>query len=1028
NYSLKSTAGSKSDLDSVIYKSTAGVLIHDLRNDWIDNLYLLIGKAYFLRNDLDSAYLTFQFVNYTFSPKEKDGYDKVIGSNQEEGNAFSISTKENRNLINKMLSRPPSRNESLIWQVKTYLAKNELPEAGGLIETLRHDPQFPSRLSNDLEELQALFFYNQENYDSAAVHLEQALGNAENNQERARWEYLIAQLYERAGHADLAREFYNRSIRHTLDPLMEVYGRLNSIRQNRNGTKKDVDEAVEALVKMARKDKYTLYRDIIFYTAAVIELERNEPEAAKALLLRSVAYASLQNPEQRTISYLKLGDIHYDQKFFSPAKRFYDSVDIQNMSPDAAKMFTARKTALDQIFLQSAIIERQDSLGKIAAMPEKEREVFVKQLVKKLRKQQGIRDDEDGKGVIANQLNSIVAPDLFGSSKTSAEWYFANPAAKAKGFSDFKAKWGSRPNADNWRRQSAIVQPSALARNQMMGNDLLRSVDVSSSQEITFESLIEKLPLTPEKQKVAKDSVENAWFNMAKMLMNGLEEYPSAINGFEKLLEIFPSTTSREEALFDLSYCYGKIGKTADANRVKQLLASAYPNGKFAKLLTITNLSMSPDSIMKAKATRKYESVYDLFIEGKFTEAIAAKKIADSTYGENFWTPQLLYIQSIYYIKERDDSTAKDILNKILQRFPSSPMYFKSANLLSVLGRRKEIEDYLTKLEIRRPEVDAPLVRAAQVPVARKSETTGAKINAVQTAQPGIQPKRQDSVKVSPPIAVITPAPKSDSILKAIKPAAQKPDTIAKSVKLPKKIDTPLVAIAPKPDTVAKVTNFAKKIDTSLVAIAPKPERVARAITPEKKIDTSLASVLLKPDTIAKKSVPAVKIDSPFVSLLPKPETASKLPVAIVPPQSKDSAKIVKAPEISFSGFTSKPDMPHNVVLVFDRVDPVYVTEARNAFNRFNREKYLSKNIEAISVSLSDDVKFLVLKNFENANAALLYIENTSKFTKTDIIPWLTPTKYSFVLMTDENLEKLKASKDLGNYRKFLTLAFPGKF
>src|ERR1700744_5358329 len=81
NYSLDNTLSQKRELDSVIYKCTAGILIHDTRNDWIDNLYLLIGKSYYLRKDFDSAYITFQFLNYAFSPKEEDGYDKPIGSN-----------------------------------------------------------------------------------------------------------------------------------------------------------------------------------------------------------------------------------------------------------------------------------------------------------------------------------------------------------------------------------------------------------------------------------------------------------------------------------------------------------------------------------------------------------------------------------------------------------------------------------------------------------------------------------------------------------------------------------------------------------------------------------------------------------------------------------------------------------------------------------------------------------------------------------------------------------------------------------
>ena len=81
NYSFEETSRYKNDLDSVIYKSTAGILLHDLRSNWVDNFYLLMGKAYFLKKDFDSAYRTFQYLNYAFSPKEKDGYDKVIGSN-----------------------------------------------------------------------------------------------------------------------------------------------------------------------------------------------------------------------------------------------------------------------------------------------------------------------------------------------------------------------------------------------------------------------------------------------------------------------------------------------------------------------------------------------------------------------------------------------------------------------------------------------------------------------------------------------------------------------------------------------------------------------------------------------------------------------------------------------------------------------------------------------------------------------------------------------------------------------------------
>ena len=44
DYSLDLTA-TDPDIDSVIYKCNAGILLHDLRNDWVDDLYFLMGNV-----------------------------------------------------------------------------------------------------------------------------------------------------------------------------------------------------------------------------------------------------------------------------------------------------------------------------------------------------------------------------------------------------------------------------------------------------------------------------------------------------------------------------------------------------------------------------------------------------------------------------------------------------------------------------------------------------------------------------------------------------------------------------------------------------------------------------------------------------------------------------------------------------------------------------------------------------------------------------------------------------------------------
>ena len=1019
NFNLTETAQYKSDLDSVIYKSTAGILIHDLRNDWIDNLYLLIGKAYYLRNTLDSAYMTFQYVNYAFSPKEKGGYDKVIGSNENEGgNVFSISTNEKKNIVKEVLSRPPSRNESLVWQIKTYLAMDALTEASSLIETLKNDPLFPDRLQSSLEEVQSFYYYKQFAWDSAATHLEKALDNALNKQEVTRWYYLIAQLYERAGRKDLAQKYYNLTIRHTLDPVMEVYARLNSIRQDRNSDPKNIQNAINELIRMGRRDRYLFYRDIIYYTAATIELDQNNPEMAKSLLKRSIQTSS-SNPVQKSKSFLALGDIYFNEKKYTPAKGAYDSVNLQYMLPDSAKVLTSRKAALDKIVVQTAILDRQDSLQRIAALPEKERDAFIRSLVKRMRKEQGMTDaDQSSRNNPFDTQGNGAPADLFNSG-TKSSWPFADASQKGKGIGDFKARWGNRPNVDNWRRQTAVVQAFDRPPVPGMPSDNMAGVDNKMQQtgELTYESLLGNLPLTPEKQRASADSTENALFLAGRAYMSGLEDYYSAIDALEKVIRDFPASAFQEEALFNLYYCYSKVGKPGNQLEIRKLLAAKFPNGKFSGLLASGNRP-SPDSVQRLKATKQYENVYNLFIEGDFDQAVARKKQADSLYGQSYWTPQLLYIEGVYYIRQRMDSTARVVLTKILQLYPTSSMAPKTSNLLSVLSRRQEIEDYLTKLQITRPADDAVAVVDDYIPPVKK--------------QP--EPPKKDSVTTPPaeePLkdaksAVVKNNGKNVKTPVTITPGALRTDSL-RVVRNQALIDSLLredsLALAKASEPTRNANAAAVRTDSVRGSRAPVNIKAGQPVASaplkvtknQALIDSIRRADSLTVARLQEASQNALRKDSPLVAT---PVEKPRLGAA-------DSLKLVQARTKTNGTYSDDPEEPHFAVLVLNKVDPVYVNEARNAFNRYHRERFYGQNIETSPVTLSDDIKLLVIKSFGDAAAAQGYVEKTRKIAQTDIVPWLTPQKYSFLMITAGNLEALQRTKDLTGYKAFLKSAYP---
>ena len=143
---------------------------------------------------------------------------------EEGGNAFTVSTDEKTNIVKKTFSEPPSRNESFIWLIRTYFQQEKLTKGAVLIEVLKHDPNFPDRLQPSLHEMQALWFYKIKQWDSAAIYLSQALNNTTDQGEQARWEFLIAQLYERTKKPMDSKTWYEKSASHTIDPALEVYG------------------------------------------------------------------------------------------------------------------------------------------------------------------------------------------------------------------------------------------------------------------------------------------------------------------------------------------------------------------------------------------------------------------------------------------------------------------------------------------------------------------------------------------------------------------------------------------------------------------------------------------------------------------------------------------------------------------------------------------------------------------------------------------------------------------------------------
>ncbi len=871
NYSLEETA--KGQIDTVLYKCTAGILLHDLRNDWVDRLYLLMGKAYLHRQDFDSAAMVLQYINYAFAPKD-EGYDIPIGSNASNSNGiFTISSSEKRNFWKKISSKLPSRNESFLWQVRNYIEQNKLTEAGALLEIIRSDKLFPARLKTDWYEMEAYLQYTKQSNDSAAHYIILALDNAGTKSETARWEYLAAQLLELSGKHSASVKMYEKAIQHSTDPFMEVYARLHIVSLS-SGKKSDaLQENLNQLLLMAKRDKYQGYRDVIYYSAAELELKRNNYTAAEKWLLKSIQ-TNENNEDRKQQSFLLLADVSYSAKNYIHAAAYYDSIQAGILKEADQQTVDYRKTPLDSIALNIKAISNEDSLQKIAAMPVTDRSIFLKTLLRKIRKEQGLKETEPDISFGGNPVTAI--PDnLFKPAGT--DFYFGSSSLKAKGLSEFKTKWGSRPNIDNWRRQSAIDRSFSTTQDQP-SQALADVAKPVAAREINLAALTEDLPLSAEALIASNTIVYKALMSNGYTFQYYLQDYPAAIECYESILRRFPETPATEELLFQLNSCYNKTGEFRKADALVKELSVQFPNGNLTKKLTAL-----PVKNKISPAEQAYTAVYNAFLEGRFEQAITKKNQADEQFGKNYWTPQLLYIESVYYIKKKQDSIAINRLQNMVSLFPKTDMAEKASTMIDVLKRRNEIEAYLSNLDIERP---------------------------VELIQRNVDLNNTNTTKIE----------------------------------------------LPKIDTVAKST----------------PEKISAPVT--------------------------------------LPEMVK--PIAVIT-------------ELTYAFAATDTQY---VVLVLKKVDPIFIGEARNAFNRYNQTNYYQQRFSVSASPINDSVQYLLIGPFSNAADAVTYIDKTKPVTSSRIIPWLTADKYSYSLISPANLGLLRKKKDPAAYADFLHKLFPDKF
>ncbi len=716
DYDLSITA--KESIDSIIFRCNANIVLHDLRSNYVDDAYLTLAKAYLFHKNFDTAASILQFINYSFFDKE-DGADLPIGSNLNQPGKFSIASPEN----NRVWENKNIRNESMIWQARTYFEAGEMNEGLSLLQLLKTDAVFPKRLHPFLNEQLAYGYYLSGMNDSAANYLIKALDNAQDPLTKARWSFLIAQLYEKEQKIDLAYNWFRKAGSIASNPIIAVYASIYIASIDANRGKKSWESLAYDLERMIKKDKYAAFADIIYYEMAQLAVRNQAISKANQWLIASIQ-KNEKNTKLKQKTLVQLGAINYKIDQFSVAKIAYENLnDLLKTFPNYDQI-TLRKKWIDKIANLNELISNEDSLQMIYNAPKIAQERMAMQWQKrtallKAQEKDLFKDPKKQKAGSVNYNNQNNIPGYtFGNAfvntkpnkEVKSDFYFDNPQNVSMGITNYIKKWGDRPNVDNWRRKTTIQLARASQVNANIDSTqasmqlntaqvVNKSIKSTTQEKDSTEKLSILLIETDTDLKQSKINWNNNSLSIAKIFLYELNDFEKALTRYKAVIQndIEPATT--ESALLDLASHYLHIGQITTSDSLIALITKQFPEGIYVqKKRAKENL----DRIDKNSA-EAYKTAYFLAQIGDWDQFGTQMEEAQKQFKGTKWNTPYQFLRVKMYAQLGKDSLAIEYCNEIIAQNKRESIKAKAKNIITEINNRKATEAYLAALVIVKP-------------------------------------------------------------------------------------------------------------------------------------------------------------------------------------------------------------------------------------------------------------------------------------------------------------------------------------
>ncbi len=618
-------------------------------NEWVDDSYLLIGKARFHKHEFNEA-----------------------------SSVFTYCVTE--------AVDPEIKTEALIWLSRISNERKNFSESNRILNSAEITPSSARHLRAMYYTSLADMYIRQKRYAEAVDPLSQALQILKGKRTKYRLTYLLAQLHEQIGNSVKATSLYRDVVKMNPPYDVEFNARINiaGVFDINSGNPHEIRNELQ---KMLKDSKNKDYQDQIYYALGNLNMkEGNEKEAVESYK-KSVSPV-FPNINQKGRSYLALADHYYNKHDYITAGRYYDSTVyfLDQKHPDYANL-KEKSLDLNALVEHLVTIQTEDSLQMVASMSRQERDALIAGIIERITReetQSRPSEYEDRYNMGRYYENERRFRD---NINQEGKWYFYNQSALTFGRSEFRRRWGDRRLEDNWRR----VNRARITIQQATDGSQTETEALSDSAKPLVdykkpEYYLRDLPLNDSLLAASNDRIAYAYLNAGKAFAGNIGETARAAESYESLVSRFPANELVPEALYNLNRLY-KESDSQKAETYRQRLLEKYPASEFARILS------DPEYFKKLAASSRqaenlYAEAYEAYEGEKYDLAVSICDDALKTYAGDILAPKFQLLRAYSFARNSDERTFKNELGKVIETWPGTEESIRAAEIIAYLNQR----------------------------------------------------------------------------------------------------------------------------------------------------------------------------------------------------------------------------------------------------------------------------------------------------------------------------------------------------